>query len=276
MKRVLFILAALSLSYFAQSQTVEGIQVKSVDEKIVINYRIGGSTIYHMYNITLTCSIDGGPRFEPKSVIGDVGRNIAGGKSYYTIEWDVFQDLDEVGNAEFFIKVDMISDNTPMVTLPSNEPDREQVRDNSAVNQSVKEQGPQKETFDRAAFVAYNGSILSPYGISVGGIRNWGFYASLRLGYYADSWETDLWLTPVGGLTKYIYSNGKYRLHGYAGLGATYEAYEEYIYDTNWTDSYFTVDAGFINVYGMLSLSIGLEFIRDYGTEFVFGIGFVF
>lgn len=275
MKRVLLLFAALGLFLTGYSQTVENIRVKSENDLIVITYRIGGSTIYQKYNVTLTCSMDGGPRFEPKTLEGDFGRGIAGGKSINTIYWDVFQDLDEVGNAEFFIKVDLVSDETPMVAVPANEPDRDQVRE-SSMNQGVNEQGRKKETFDRKYYFGYNGSIESPYGISFGGVRNWGFYASIRMGYYADTWETDVWVTPVGGLTKYIFSNGMYRLHAYAGLGTTYEAYEEYVYNTNYSGTAFTVDAGFISIYRMVSLAVGLEFIQDWSNNFVFGIGFVF
>ena len=36
--------------------------------------------------------------------------NIRGGRAYYTVVWDVFRDVAEVDNAEFFVKVDLVSD----------------------------------------------------------------------------------------------------------------------------------------------------------------------
>ncbi|MCK4746346.1 MAG: hypothetical protein KAT15_04895, partial [Bacteroidales bacterium] len=103
------------------------------------------------------------------------------------------------------------------------------------------------------------------------------FYGSFRFGGWVDyDVESDVWFTAVAGLTKYVLTRGKYRLHGYAGVGTTYEAYEEYTYDTSWTDSYFTIDAGIVNVIGRFNLTLGLEYQIEIGADIVFGVGVVF
>ena len=279
MKRVFLLFAVLNIVYFVNAQTVEGIQVKSENDKIIINYRIGGSTDAQYYNVALSCSMDGGLRFEPRSVIGDVGENIRGGRSYYTIEWDVFEDVDEVGDAEFFVKVDLVSDMSPIVvqpqTQPQTQPEKAEVSESGQANQGF-DAGTPKETFERRSFFAFTGSTASPYGISFGGVKNFGGYGSLRFDYYTDDWETDIWLTATAGLTKYIMTSGKYRLHIYAGIGSTYVSYEENLSDYSETDTYLTFEAGFINVIGKFNLTLGLESISETGTYMVYGVGFVF
>ena len=83
-------------------------------------------------------------------------------------------------------------------------------------------------------------------------------------------------MTATFGLTKYILTSGKYRLHAFGGVGSTYETYEENIYDSSWTDTYLTFEAGFINVIGRFNLTLGLEHINETGTYMVYGVGFVF
>lgn len=281
MKSVFLLFAILVIGYFANAQTVEGIQVKSEDDKIIINYRIGGSTDAQYYNVALSCSMDGGLRFEPRTMIGDVGENIRGGRSYYTIEWDVFEDLDvdEVGDAEFFVKVDLVSDMAPVITQPQVQPQvqpqREEVRESPSANQGF-DAGTPRETFERKSFFAFTGSTASPYGISFGGVKNFGGYASLRFDYYSDDWDTDIWLTATAGLTKYILTSGQYRLHIYAGIGSTYVSHEDNLSDYSETETYLTFEGGFINVIGRFNLTLGLESISENRTYMVYGVGFVF
>jgi hypothetical protein len=184
MRKIWFIGIALFHCYFILAQTVENIRVEPEGEVIRITYRIGGSLEDDLYNISLECSIDGGPRFEPRSALGDVGDNIRGGKSYYTIEWEVFKDLDEIGEAEFFISLDRVDKEIP-VSIP-------------AVRRNI--------------FTGYSGSVGAPVGVSGGYLGNWGFYASFRAGFQGH-------VTITGGLTKQVFQKDTYRMHAYAGLG---------------------------------------------------------
>jgi hypothetical protein len=111
MKYLNLTIVFLLFSMYLHAQTVENIRVEQEgDDKLKITFRIGASTESQIFNVIMNCSMDGGPRFEPQAVIGDVGGNIMGGKSYYTIVWDVFEDVEEVVNPEFFVRVELEKD----------------------------------------------------------------------------------------------------------------------------------------------------------------------
>jgi hypothetical protein len=289
MKKTILLLAAIIIGYMVNAQTVENIRVEPDGENIKINFRIGGSTEAQLYNVTITCSMDGGPRFEPKTVIGDVGKNIRGGRAYYTVVWDVFEDVAEVNNAEFFVKVDLVSDlsqtrSQPQYqpqTQPQFQPAPQKEQQTSPTFQDYPDIKPQKKIIEKKRYFAYSGSTQSPLGISFGNIKNFGGYFSMRYGSDISDWYTDIWITMVTGFTKYIWQSGIYRLDGYIGGGITVEHFEESVYDTDLTDYYFTFDFGLINSIGKLDLNIGLEYtaypLEDYQKVYpVFGIGFFF
>ena len=104
MKRIIFLLATVALVVSGYGQTVENIRVTQEGEQLKITYRIGASTEAQLYNVYLACSMAGGAKFEPKAVIGDVGENVIGGKSYYMVMWDVFEDVDEVVDPNITIR----------------------------------------------------------------------------------------------------------------------------------------------------------------------------
>jgi hypothetical protein len=272
MIRFVILSLLLSISGLAVAQTVENIRVEPDGDNINIHYRIGGSTDAQWYNVILECSMDGGRRFEPKTVIGDVGENIRGGKSYYTIVWDVFEDVEEVGEVEFFVKVDLVRDlsaTTQPQVQPRQQPETETTR------QEPVSGGTTEDPFERRAFISYVGSSGSPYGLSIGTAKNFGVYGSFRFGGYVDEWTSDIWFTAVAGVTKHAFSRSTYRLHGYAGLGTSYASYEEYVYDTSSTESNFTIDAGVINVIKWATLTLGLEYLVGDGPYVVFGVGLI-
>ncbi len=292
MKKILLLFAALGFACFVNAQTVENITVHTEGEKIIVSYRIGGSTESQYYNVELSCSVGGGTRFDPKTVIGDVGENIRGGRSYYKIEWDVFKDVDEVADAEFFIKVDLVSDLSPKVTQPQNQPvvQPQVQKQDEPVQTETRQQNPglpdndfeavstqkQKQEVSWSAYLAYSGSTESPVGISFGSLKKVGVYGSFRYGSAINTYQTDIWITLIGGLTAHLFHSGNYRLHAHLGGGMTYEVYEEFTYGTNWTDSYATIDGGIINALGRLNLNLGFEYVRSVGTFPVFGIGIAF
>ncbi len=281
MKRFLLFIIILITGLTGYTQTVENIRVEPKDDKILVHYRIGGSTNAQIYDVKFSCSIDGGPKFEPKSVYGDVKENIRGGKSDYTIFWDVFKDLEEVGEAEFFIKVYLVKDESPTrIAAPVQPQDQQQTipaqQKEPQATQNNTPPAAKKETFRRKSYFGYCGSGASPIGISFGGLRNFGVYFTGRYGANSNYYSTDVWLTVTGGLTKYIVTRGKYRLHAFAGIGRTAEIYEEYTYNTDWTKNYFTVDFGIIQVYNWVNVTLGLEVVKDNGVNPVIGLGFVF
>ena len=252
----------LSLFYFIISisilsgQTVENIRVQQVGETLEINYRIGGSTVQQLYFVTLTCSIDSSQVFEPKSVIGDVGSNIRGGKSYNTIVWDVYEDIDEIGSVEFFVKVDLVS----------NKIDTEEAEIVNLQKRVV------LYPDERKLFIGYGGSIVHPLGVRIGTLGNWGGYGSVRYGGYdPDPWADDITgevyhdilFSASVGITKRVMTWKKIRLHAYTGLG--------------WGDiADELVEGGLIGVIGnRVNLNLGMSWNYWY-ADFTFGLGIVF
>jgi len=267
MLRPLLFLSALFLSYISFAQTVENIRVEPEGDKIKVYYRIGGSTEAQLYNVMLTCSMDGEARFEPQAVVGDVGKNIRGGKSYYTILWDVFEDVDEVGSAEFFVKVELVEDAASPVTPYREQPEKTDVEVAQMQLEPTDQGFRVKESsaagkFANRFLISYGASSYNLFGFSAGTLGNWGLYGSVRLGSYDEYLEL-LSGSFTGGITKNFFSAGKYRLHGYAGAGIG-----DY-FDT------FNVEAGLSNVlWNRLVLTVGLEYPMYY-ADVVFGIGIV-
>ena len=237
------------------AQTVENIRVEQDGENILVHYRIGGSTDAQTFKVLLSCSIDGGRRFEPITMIGDVGENIRGGKSNYTITWDVFEDLDEIGEVEFFVSVDLSSGLAK--TIP------------------VEETQVAKEPTGNNFFLAYTGSTGNPYGLSTGmTFGKWGGYVSFRYGisevgdFYLD------WRVYVAGIMRQIVEKEKYKLYLFVGTGAVNEYFEITSLGDYEEATYMMVDGGIINTFGRVSLTIGVEY-TDWVYP-VFGLGYMF
>ncbi|MEZ5073163.1 MAG: hypothetical protein R2751_20015 [Bacteroidales bacterium] len=283
-----------SLALTVSGQTVENIRVEPDGDHIRISYRIGASLESHLYNVSLQCSLDGGERFTPEAVEGDVGANIRGGKGIYVIRWDVFKDVEEVGDAEFFIKVDLVKavEPEPVVSepvKPASEPEPKQEQQTyQRANPTV---GTGATAFDRKAFLGYSGSTSSPYGFNIGLLKNYGFYAGLRAGMLEGTWYNLVWVIPSAGLTKHLMTRGSYRMHAYGGVGTSYAVAEESIAGGTYSYNYFTLETGVENVIGKFCFHLGLELranqselqtipVLNYsalsGPAFAFGVGFVF
>lgn len=262
MKHLFTLLLCIIIGLGANAQTVENIRVEQEGENILIYYRIGGSTEAQTFKVSLSCSVDGGNQFAPKTVIGDVGENIRGGKSNYTITWDVFEDRDEIGEVEFFVSVELTSDLT-----------NDLAQTNRAHKSTV-----EKEYTGIDILLAYTGSGLCPYGLSTGiTYKKWGGYLSFRVGlddpgfaYYTD------WRIYVAGIMRQVLQKGKYTLFAYVGGGAVNEYYEDY--NTGGYSDYttFIADGGIVNRIGKISLTVGVEYINADWVQPVFGIGYMF
>lgn len=301
MKHLIFFLAALLIFSTGFSQTVENIRVTQEGEQLKITYRIGASTETQLFNVFLSCTMAGGVKVEPRAVIGDIGENVIGGKSYYTVMWDVFEDVDEVVDPDITVKVELVEDLEAPITRDvqaeeaiepeAQEPEPQTQLENPALadDEDIKE-----NPFRKNGFVAYNG-ILGfgiPIGISFGSLNNWGYYVTpMRLGIdsydisYYDGYQTvydteiDVHYMFSAGVTKHFVSAGSYRLHGYFGLGThVYGAYLKGLVYDPYYDSHFQMETGVVNVIGGLNLTLGISYSIGYAyaLNFVFGIGFVF
>lgn len=302
MKRLVFFLSIFALVSSGFAQTVENIRVTQEGEQLKITYRIGASTESQLYNVYLSCSMAGATNFEPEAVIGDVGENVVGGKSIYTVMWDVFEDVDEVIDPNITVRVEQINELDAPITREVQaeeaiepEPQQADPQEEIAGAAVISDEGEKIDRFQKNGFFAYNGTtgLGIPIGFSFGSLNNWGYYVTpMRMGFYTydvsyyDGYETiydteiDFHYLLSAGVTKHFVSGGVYRLHGYMGLGThLYGAnLKGLIYDP-YFESFFQVETGVVNVIGGLNLTLGLSYSAGYGgkpVHLIFGIGFVF
>lgn len=90
------------------AQTVDSIKVEQAGDKILIHYQILQSNNLQVFRISLSCFLSTGIKLEPKSISGDFGENVVGGKPDYMIVWDVLKDLEELQSAEFSVSAELI------------------------------------------------------------------------------------------------------------------------------------------------------------------------
>ena len=241
--RYIFVVVLSLVNATVFSQTVENIKVEPEGEDIRITYRIGDSVEGQLYHVKLECSIDGGARFVPVSVLGDVGDNIRGGKSYYSILWEVFKDLEEVGEAEFFITIKMMEEDSHGMVLS-------EIKTTSALDDS-----------NDQIFIGFSGSPKTQLGIMGGYMENWGFYAAFRMGFTGHS---DMRFSVTGGVTKRVMQKGNFSMNGYLG-GGRGDYLDEYV-----------VEAGLVNVINnRFNVNIGFA-VPSYYFDLTFGFGIVF
>ena len=296
MKHLIFFLAALLFFSSGYSQTVENLQVTPEGEQLKITYRIGASTETQLFNVFLSCTMAGGVRVEPRSVIGDIGENVIGGKSYYTVMWDVFEDVDEVVDPNITVRVELVNELAAPISRAAQEEEaiepeaqeaepQTQLEDPAMANDEEIKEDP----FRRNGFVAYSGmtGFGIPIGISFGSLNKWGYYVTpLRLAWLKynnydiyGNWYDDLEVNIMAsaGVTKHFVSGGPYRLHGYLGLGTHLNFYD---LNSGYPESsaYAMFETGVVNVIGGFSLTAGLSLSPGYAypVNFIFGIGFVF
>jgi hypothetical protein len=103
------------LSILINAQTVENVRAEKDDNKVNIRYYISDSYTDQKFKVTISCSKAAGERFILQSVTGDVGENVEGGKREYIATWDVLKDIDQLLNAEFYVKVELLP---APVTIP--------------------------------------------------------------------------------------------------------------------------------------------------------------
>jgi hypothetical protein len=111
MKRLLLILAVcLFTVFYGFSQKVDSIKVEQSGDFVKIRYKILNSTPDQIYRVRILCSINGGLNQEIKTVTGDVGDQVMGGKSEYWVVWDVLKDVEELTSAEFVVRAELVNE----------------------------------------------------------------------------------------------------------------------------------------------------------------------
>jgi len=110
MVRQLLTIILIGTTVSLSSQTVDSIKVEQAGDFIRIGYKILNSTPSQVYRVKVLCSMDRGMNYEIRSITGDVGENVAGGKSDYWVVWDVLKDVEELGSVEFIVRAELVRD----------------------------------------------------------------------------------------------------------------------------------------------------------------------
>lgn len=213
MKRIIFLLIILLISHtVVTAQKVDSIKVEQSGDFIKIGYRILGSTPRQIYRVTVLFSLDGGLNQEPKTISGDIGDYVMGGKPEYWVLWDVLKDVPEIKSVEFVIRAELIKDM------------------DAVLNQGTT--GLQPKWWQRNNFIGLvSFSVPGPkYGIRFGYLGNFGFSAQLVFGkipvtaeYINNKYFYEPPKKPAFGfdLTKRIINKEKFKLHLIAGVKNT-------------------------------------------------------
>ena len=145
-KTLLFIILFFGISTIVNSQSVSNIEPLQTGNKISINYSIISAKFNQTFIVTLYVSNDGGQNFQGpvKSVTGDVGKVVSGGKK--KILWDVFKDdINIEGDLVFDVRIEVF-----------------------------------EEKIKKKFFLAFSGNTSAPFGLSIGQIGKIGWYITAR------------------------------------------------------------------------------------------------
>jgi hypothetical protein len=94
-KTALTLILLFGLFPIILSQTVDSIKIEQAGELIKVHYKILNSNQSQVFRVTVYCSINGGLPSVIKSLSGDFGENVVGGRTDYMVLWDVLKDVDE-------------------------------------------------------------------------------------------------------------------------------------------------------------------------------------
>jgi hypothetical protein len=165
-------------------------------------------------------------KLEPKSLSGDCGENIAGGKAGYTIIWDALKDLDELQSAEFLVKAELVK------------------------GKATHSKGPNLTGWDKKKFhIFFDFLIPGPkYGIKLGYMGKWGIAAEYAIGKVSILPDSPLSPSDIPGkplynleLTKRIVNNNEFQAHLGFGVSMTNLAFS---FTQNGTDYTFAPCTG--------------------------------
>lgn len=108
MKKFLLLLMLCCFALGASSQKVDSISIEQSGDFIKIRYKIIDSSPNQVYRVKILCSINGGLNTELRSVSGDTGDHVPGGKPEYWAIWDVLKDVEEVKSVDFIVRAELI------------------------------------------------------------------------------------------------------------------------------------------------------------------------
>ena len=261
MKKIAFTLLLLfGLLPFILSQTVDSIKVEQAGDLIKVHYKILNSNQYQTFRIMVFCSINGGLKSELKSLSGDFGDNVVGGRSDYMVLWDVLKDIDEVKSVDFSVRAELIKDNTP----------------NSQKKAQINKTN--KKIYILPSIGLENN--LS-FGLRLAYMRNWGISAMCLRGI--DKWTPsgETYSTPIYtaslDLAKRICNKTRFNMHLLTGILFM----NNVDHDRNPANPIYIVhnflgmEVGFILSFNRLAFSIGYGSTKKPGVVYI-GLGMRF
>jgi len=227
MKKIIFSGILICSCFFSFAQTLENVFSEQDGDKIIIYYTISDAKPGQTFDISVSCSTEN-KRFVLKSVSGDVGPNITPGANKKII-WDVLKDVDQLGSAKFFVKIEKINEAVAIQKEPEivekkepvpvveekkkEEPAKPEVKkEDKKADKEKKENIPEK--LEQKIYLAYSPGIQSALGYQMGSLGRFGFYSSIRL--YNLSYNNNKGFSIMIGPQIRIFK----RFYLYAGFGS--------------------------------------------------------
>jgi hypothetical protein len=261
------LLLLLGILTLIRGQNVDSIKVEQTGDYIKIQYKILNSTPNQKYSVKVLCSINGGLNSEIRSVSGDVGDLVVGGKPEYWVVWDVLKDVDELKSVEFIVRAELISDETKNSL--------------KKINWS-----------DKKMHILVTGDYSEDaklIGLRLGYMGNWGVSARIAIGkvtnnHILGSEGTDVQVTHLNtslDLTKRIVNKNKVQIHYL--IGPSYCKVREWS-ESGSGDVYDMLlggDTGLIMDIKRLCLSFGVSFVfpssfyKKVSTDYNFKAGYL-
>ncbi len=184
MKKIytLLVLSLIPVSFLLAQRAfeVKNIVPEQKADKIYINYEIVNSNVNQLFSVEISVKTGTGTgsNFVLKSVTGDVGEAVVGGKSTYQAVWDVRKDLDRLTSAEFTVVANLTKDNS-VVEKPQKEEKPAKVKEEKPV--VVKETKPISDN-QKFSILRYDKenkgqwfAAVETWGIKGGYRGKWGF-----------------------------------------------------------------------------------------------------
>jgi hypothetical protein len=236
---VLLILGSWSIIF---SQKVGNIRTEQAGDLIKIYYKILDSDPSQTFRVTVYCSLNGGLKSELKSISGDYGDNVVGGRDEYMVLWDALKDVEEVKSVEFFVKAELIN------TIQAGAQVKKDWRPKKIIAQ-VTFQGP-----------------YSLFGGRIGYTGKWGVTATYsggtaKVAYYS---VPGLYCATIS-LTKSLLYQNSAQLHVFAGMAFAEMNIEENFgtFIDHYTENVKSFDLGLIFNASRLSVSAATSYFAD-------------
>jgi hypothetical protein len=262
MKKLTFlILISIGFFPFVKSQTVDSIKVEQAGELIKVHYKILNSNEFQVFRVTVYCSINGGLKSELKSLSGDFGNSVVGGRPDYMVLWDVLKDVDEVKSVDFSVKAELLKDETPKLA---------RISKRNPLGGGLYAMGVME--------VPQTG-----FGARIGYMRGWGISFWFITGSINRSEDTNgntvqnLEIPDFAAgfdLTKRLVNKESFKMHLYAGAcGSVYPEWFNAAENRFWKDSFTGLSLGIISNYKMIAFSGGIITLQHGEISTHLGLG---